>query len=143
VRIPRSRLLGPPALVEGQEGGRFVDRGPLPLTRELLVEGRRRFEIHCAACHGLVGDGVSRVAADMTLRRPPSLLEASVRGFPDGRVYAAIARGYGLMPAYARDLDVAQRWAVVAYVRALQRSQAVPLADLPPALRAEAGRWLP
>jgi mono/diheme cytochrome c family protein len=130
--------LGPPGLVEGGEDGAWVDRVPLPMDRALLERGRSRFEITCAACHGLLGDGDTEVARKMKLVAPPSLLADPIRSFPPGRVYAVVRHGYGLMPSYARQLDLRDRWAVVAYLRALQLSQSTPLAELPPELRRRA-----
>jgi mono/diheme cytochrome c family protein len=122
---------------------RRPEENPRSITRELLVRGRERFEIVCAACHGLRGDGVSEVAEDMQLRRPPSLLTAPVPGFTDGRIFDVISAGYGLMPAYAPVITVDDRWAIVAYLRALERSQDLALDSLPPALRVEAEARLP
>jgi mono/diheme cytochrome c family protein len=133
--VPRERVLGPAALIEGKEGGRYVDRIPVPVTRALLEHGRERFETFCAACHGVLGDGRSPVAEAMTLRRPPSLHEPRLRAAPSGELFAVASHGYGLMPSYAPYLPVASRWAVVAYVRALQLSQAAPVASLPDDLR--------
>ncbi len=94
--------------------------------------------MYCAACHGLAGDGDSPVARNMALRKPPSLHEPRIRALPAGRLYAVVRDGYGLMPSYAEELSVGERWAVVAYVRALQLSQGARLAELPPELRSEA-----
>jgi mono/diheme cytochrome c family protein len=107
-----------------------------------MVEGRTRFEIHCAICHGLVGDGVSLVATQMSLRPPPNLHQ--LRNPGPGHVFQVVSEGFGLMPPYAAQLTPRERWAVVAYLQALQRSQAGTLADAPPdiqqKLRAEAGQ---
>lgn len=140
--IRRERVLGPPALTTGIEAGRYVARSPVPLTRALLETGRERYDIYCAACHGLVGDGASEVATNMTERRPPSLLHPLVRAFPDGRIYEVIARGYGLMPAYANQLSLEERWATVAWVRVLERAGGARAEELPPPLAAEARRVL-
>ncbi len=123
-----------PALAEGlaPDGGP-LDAIPVPLTRPLLDEGRRRFEIICAACHGLLGDGDSPVARNMSLRPPPSLHD---RILPDGYTFRVISQGFGLMPSYANQLAPEQRWAVVAYLRALRLSQSARLSDLPPPVRA-------
>jgi mono/diheme cytochrome c family protein len=111
---------------------------PEPLTAALLQRGRDRFEIVCATCHGPRGDGLSEVARHMEQRRPPNLLDAEVRGFSAGRIFRIITRGYGLMPSYERDLRAGDRWAVVAYLRALQLRQAVSLDALPRNLRRQA-----
>jgi mono/diheme cytochrome c family protein len=112
--------------------GQLLDRLPnaLPVTAQLLATGRKRYDIHCAVCHGVLGDGESQVALNMSLRRPPSL--HLYRDVPDGHLYQVISRGFGLMSSYAHELTPEERWAVVAYVRALQLSQNAPL-DLVPA----------
>jgi len=78
----------------------------------------------------------------MQLRQPPSLLEPRIRQLPVGRIYQAIADGYGLMPSYARQLTLDERWAVTAYVRALQLRDGIALGDLPSDVQAEASRAL-
>jgi mono/diheme cytochrome c family protein len=90
-----------------------------PITRALLERGRDRFAVACAACHGLDGSADTPVAHRMHLRPPPSLHEARVVNLADGDVYRAISEGYGLMPSYAAVLSPEDRWAVVAYLRAL------------------------
>jgi mono/diheme cytochrome c family protein len=131
-----------PAVAEGVRSGVYVDRIPLPVTGALLARGQQCFEITCSACHGIAGDGESWVARKMELRKPPSLVDPRVRSFPDGRIYQVIQVGYGLMRSYVEDLDQEDRWAVVAYVRALQIAADVPLDVLPPALRERAEQEL-
>ena len=101
--------------------GKVLTRVPIPVTRELLERGRGRFEINCAVCHGYLGDGVSLVARNMSLRPPPSLLARAQQ--PDGWYFQVMSEGFGVMPSYASHLTVEDRWAVVAYLRALQLSQ--------------------
>ncbi len=100
--------------------GGYLDSVPVPVTPELLQQGRSRFEIFCAVCHGAGGYGGSVVAANLTERRPPSLRSPMVSARPPGFVFEVISRGLGRMPSYAAQLPVDQRWAVVAYVRQLQ-----------------------
>jgi mono/diheme cytochrome c family protein len=140
--VPRTRVIGPPELVRGVNGDGFAEAIPIPVDRELLARGRGRYDIFCAACHGRLGDGRTIVAENMPLAPPPSLLLPRIRELPPGRVYAAIAEGYGLMPSYAAQLDIADRWAVVAYLSALQLSQRVELEELPARIREEAEAWL-
>lgn len=140
--IDRQRIIGRPELTEGVVRGRYVTASPVPVDRALLERGRDRFDVFCAACHGVRGDGTSEVARHMELRKPPSLLADPARSFPPGRVFQVITLGYGLMPSYAAMLPVADRWATVAYVGALQLSQASRLADLPADVRATAERAL-
>lgn len=127
-----------PAIRTGAVDGAYVARIPIPVTRALLDRGQDRFNTYCAACHGVGGDGDSWVARKMTLRKPPTLIGPRVRAFPPGRIYQVIDQGYGLMRSYVEDLDQDDRWAVVAYVRALDTASGVPLDALPPAARARA-----
>lgn len=143
--VPTTRQETAPGLAVGEAQGAYLLRPPIPVTRPLLTMGRERFETYCAACHGIAGDGESIVAENMGLRRPPSLIDARVQGFPDGRIYQIIVLGYGLMRPYTEDLTTPEeRWATVAYLRALQLSQrvGVPLDSLPPGERARAAEVL-
>jgi mono/diheme cytochrome c family protein len=103
-----------------------ADREPArpPLSRALIDRGRDRYDRMCAPCHGIAGDGDSDVARAMTVRRPPSLVDDVVRAFPDDRIYFVIGHGYGVMPSYGGALAPRDRWAVLAYVRALQAREA-------------------
>ena len=136
--ISRDRTLGQPALTEGVVDGKYVEDLPVAAEPTLLARGRDRFDVFCAACHGMTGSGATPVARVMELRRPPSLIAPPVTEFPVGRVYQVVSLGYGLMPSYASELPVRDRWAVVAYLRALQLSQHVALDRLPDDLRARA-----
>lgn len=111
-----------------------------PITRALLDRGRDRFDRVCAACHGLRADGVSAVASSMTLRKPPSLVDATVTGFSDERILTVLEVGYGLMPSF-HWIPAADRYAILHYVRALQH-RVVALDQLSPTRRAEARQWL-
>ena len=137
--VPRGEVLGQPALTQGVlASGAYETEIPIALTRAVLNRGRDRFDIYCSPCHGVRGDGQSMVASNMSLRRPPSLIGEPVLSFPPGRVFQVATIGYGLMPAYDLHLSVSDRWAVVAYLRALQRSQRVSLTDLSAEQRAQA-----
>ena len=122
--------------------GKLVTRIPVELDRTALLRGQERFQRLCAACHGPAGDGHSPVADHMTVRRPPSLLQQRLQRVPDGKLFAVMSDGYGLMPSYASALSVSDRWAVVGFVRALQLAQAVSLDELQGAERRKALRWL-
>jgi mono/diheme cytochrome c family protein len=141
--VPVSRVTGPRELIAGRDAaGNYVDTIPVTVDAALLDRGEDRFRIFCRTCHGPLGDGHSAVAENMKLRRPPSLHEQRLRDFPPGRLFRVVSEGYGLMPSYAESLSLTDRWAVVAFVRALQLSQNVPLAELPAPLREEAQPWL-
>lgn len=122
---------------------RGSDLPPPPITRELLATGRVRFERLCGACHGVLGDGTSVVATKMTRRPPPSLHEDRLRALTRAQLYKAVTEGYGLMPSYSEILGSDDRWAVVAYVKALQLSQHAQVASLPPDVRGELAKVSP
>ncbi len=109
--------------------GRPLATSPLPVTAATMARGHDRFDVYCAACHGVLGDGQSQVALNMSLRKPPSL--HAYRQVPDGYIFRVITHGFGLMPSYAMQLPPEDRWAVVAYVRALQLSQYAAVDELP------------
>jgi hypothetical protein len=136
--VPMDRVLGPEPLIEGTDHGVFVSTFPMKLDRAAMERGRTRFDVFCAACHGVDGSGASQVAIHMELRKPPALIAEPVRSYPVGRVFRAVTHGYGLMPSYQRDLSLADRWAVTGYVRALQRSRETAVASLPESVRKEA-----
>jgi mono/diheme cytochrome c family protein len=140
--VHRGQPLPGPAIALGRIGEAWVTDVPIFVDRAVLHRGRNRFDIFCAACHGRLGNGVSQVGENMALREPPSLIRPPASEFPVGRIYAAITDGYGLMRSYANELPVEERWAVVAYVEALQLSQRMRVDELPPALRKEASSWL-
>jgi len=127
--VPYRSAVEPAAATGLGEDGRPVAQGPLPVSAATLARGRARFDVHCAVCHGVLGDGESQVALNMSLRRPPSL--HAYRDVPDGHLFRVVSSGFGLMPSYANELSVEDRWAVVAYVRALQLSQYAKVEQLP------------
>ena len=104
---------------------------PLPVTLALLERGQQRFDIYCAPCHGLSGHGDG-----MIVRRgfpaPPSYHTDRLRNAPDSHFYQVISHGYGVMYPYADRIDPHDRWAIVAYIRALQLSQHAPRDRLTP-----------
>lgn len=114
---------------------------PLPVTRELLDRGRERYDIYCAACHDRVGSGNGMIV-QRGYTRPPSYHEDRLRQIADGHLFDVMTRGYGVMPSYASQVTPEDRWAIVAYVRALQLSQDADPAALPVAVRELAQRAL-
>jgi len=139
--VPRERQTMRPEITSGRDrNGQIVAAIPVPVTKDLMLLGRAKFEVHCAICHGLAGDGVSLVATQMSLRPPPNLHR--INNPSPGHIFRVATEGFGLMPGYSVELTAHERWAVVAYVEALRRSQAGTLADAPPdiqqKLRAEA-----
>jgi mono/diheme cytochrome c family protein len=136
-----SRSAGVPSAATTTDG-RWLTELPIALERRLIERGRERFDLVCSTCHGLLGNGASEVAKDMTVRPPPSLVSGRVGAYPPGRVFAVITSGYGLMPSYAEQIELRDRWAVIAYLDALRLSQGAALARLPAAVAAEAAPWL-
>ena len=140
--IPRNKLIAPDAVTRGLDASGWTRTIPIEVDREMVERGRGRFDIFCAACHGRLGNGVSQVAENMKLRQPPSLIDPPYLSYPPGRIYAVITEGFGLMRSYSAQLTVGDRWAVVAYLEALQLSQRSRLDQLPPDARREASKWL-
>ena len=116
-------------------GTHFIETNPLPVTAELLRRGQQRFDIHCAACHTRLGDGnpvAKRIAAMPVVA---NLHDKRIVVMPDGEIFNTITRGKNLMSGYGADIAVEDRWAIIAYVRALQLSWLGTLEDVPEAAR--------
>jgi mono/diheme cytochrome c family protein len=111
---------------------------PFPVTEEILVRGRDRFNIYCSVCHGLLGDGDGMIVR-RGFRRPPSYHIVRLRQAPVGHFYDVITNGFGAMPDYAAQIPPRDRWAIIAYIRALQLSQNVPVEELPAEGRRQLG----
>ena len=107
---------------------------PLPLTMALLERGQDRYKIFCSPCHGLQGDGQGMVTL-RGMKHPPSYHQERLRNVPNGYLYDVIANGFGAMNGYSAQLTPPDRWAIVAYVRALQVSRNAHVAELPENLR--------
>jgi mono/diheme cytochrome c family protein len=102
--------------------GDAVDTFPFPITKETVTRGRERYEIFCSVCHGLTGNGDGMVVR-RGFRRAASFHDDRLRQAPVGHFFDAITNGWGAMPAYAPQIPVQDRWAIIAYIRALQLSQ--------------------
>jgi mono/diheme cytochrome c family protein len=113
-----------------------------PMTAALMARGEERFGIFCAPCHGPLGDGDGMIV-ERGMPRPPSYHEARLRAAEDRHFIDVITNGHGAMYSYAAHVPPADRWAIVAYIRALQLSQNARLDDLPSDLRARAEAALP
>lgn len=134
----------PRAVERGVLNDSYIEKNPVLLTSRFVARGQQRFDVFCAPCHGALGDGSSVIAKKMTLRPPPSIVSERIRQLPDGRIFAVISEGYGLMPNYAHEIDSIDRWAIIAYVRALGvRAAGIRLEMLPEPLRRTAEESLP
>jgi mono/diheme cytochrome c family protein len=109
---------------------------PPVVTRALIERGRERFDIYCAMCHGPAGYGDGQVV-QRGFPAPPSYHDERLRDTPNQHFYDVITNGFGLMYSYAQRVAPSDRWAIVAYIRALQASQHMPAAALTPEQRAQ------
>jgi hypothetical protein len=132
--IARGQLRRQVSFFTGRANGELVAEIPVQVTRELLERGRERFNIFCSPCHGMVGDGEGMVV-QRGFQHPPSLHIDRLRQAPEGHFYVVMTHGFGAMASYASRVTPADRWAITAYIRALQLSQAAALEDVPEAER--------
>jgi Cytochrome C oxidase, cbb3-type, subunit III len=129
--VARGDLREDAYLYTGKVNGNPGDSMPFPVTKEVLERGRERFNIFCAPCHSRLGDGKGFVPSRGFSRMPPSLHIVRLEKAPLGYFYDVITEGFGIMPDYASQIPVRDRWDIVAYVRALQLSQNATMADVP------------
>jgi mono/diheme cytochrome c family protein len=113
------------------KGDVLVAQLPLKLTPELLERGRQQFEIYCSVCHGAAGDGNGELV-QRGFPAPPTYHSDRLRNAPIGHFYDVITNGYGVMYSYATRVEPRDRWAIAAYIRALQLSQHASPGDLSP-----------
>lgn len=134
--VARGWLRADQALYQGKQGQNLATTLPMPLTRELLKRGQERYNIFCSPCHDRTGSG-----RGMVVRRgyqpPPSYHIDRLRDAPVGHFFDVMTNGLGAMPDYASQIEVSDRWAIAAYVKALQLSQNAPLSDVPADRRGE------
>jgi mono/diheme cytochrome c family protein len=107
---------------------------PLPVTQDLLERGEGRYKIFCTPCHGLQGDGKGMISM-RGMKHPPTFHENRLRQSPNGYFYDVITNGFGAMYGYSAQIPPRDRWAIVAYVRALQLSRNAKVAELPADVR--------
>jgi mono/diheme cytochrome c family protein len=128
-------------LRDGSDATSWVETIPVPVSMQTMRRGQQRYDVFCSPCHGLAGYGdgmVSKRAEDLqegTWTPPSSLHTDLIRGRPVGQLYNTITNGIRNMPAYSSQISVEDRWAIVAYIRALQRSQGAAIDDVPSELR--------
>jgi mono/diheme cytochrome c family protein len=130
-----SARAGEAAADETERDDRAV-KNPYPVDAALLRRGRERFDVYCVPCHSPLGDG-DGVVAQRGFPHPPSYHSARLRSAPDRHFYDVMTNGYGIMYSYADRVTPAERWAIVAYIRALQLSQHASAAKLPQDARAK------
>ena len=128
--VARGTLRGDEHLYEGKIDGQLTDIFPMPVTAQVLTRGRERFNVFCAPCHGRTGQGNGMVV-QRGFRAPTSFHEERLRGAPAGYFVDVMTHGFGAMPDYAAQVPIADRWAIAAYLRALQLSQNATVDDVP------------
>lgn len=128
--VARGHLRDNPEYFTGKTGQAFVTTFPLEVTEELVQRGQQRFNIFCTPCHGGLGDGLG-IVVRRGFKRPPSFHIDRLRQSPPGYFFDVMTNGFGVMSSYAEQVPVKDRWAIAAYVRALQLSQHSTIDDVP------------
>lgn len=134
--VARGALREDEHLYQGKIDGQLTDIFPVPVTAELMARGRERFNVFCAPCHGRTGQGNGMIV-QRGFKAPPSFHEERLRNAPVGYFFDVETNGFGAMSDYAAQVPVADRWAIAAFIRALQFSQRATLNDVPADRRAE------
>jgi mono/diheme cytochrome c family protein len=135
--VARGELEEDDHFYRGIVDGRWAESFPVPITKTTMQRGRERYAIFCSPCHGLTGDGRGPVSVradsleEGTWTPPRSLYGPAVLERPVGHLFNTISNGYNNMPEYKRQIPTEDRWAIVAYVRALQLSRSASIGELP------------
>ena len=132
--VARGWLRQDSAYYFGKFKGKPVKKAPVLMTLDRLQRGRQRFDIYCSPCHGRVGDGKS-IMVKKGMLPPPSFHEQRLVDVEDGQLFDVITNGLRNMPPYKYQISVDDRWSIVGYVRALQKSHRVTIDEIPPAER--------
>jgi mono/diheme cytochrome c family protein len=127
--VPRGFLKDDDVFYTGMLAGAPVEKIPMPITADVVVRGRERFNIYCSPCHGVAGDGDGMIVK-RGYKRPTSYHDPRLRNERAGYFFDVMTRGFGQMPDYAAQVSPKDRWAIVAYIRALQLSQHASVGDL-------------
>ena len=128
--VARGDLREDAYLYTGKINGNPGDYMPFPVTKEVLDRGHQRFNVYCTPCHGRVGDGNGFIPS-RGLKQPPSYHIERLRKVPVGYFFDVITNGFGVMQDYSSQVAPNDRWAIAAYIRALQLSQHATSADIP------------
>ncbi|MBX3026017.1 cytochrome c [bacterium] len=136
--VARGHLDEDEAFFQGVSNGAPVATNPLGSGLEVLRRGQERFNIYCTPCHDRTGSGEGMIV-QRGYKQPPSFHDPRLRAVPDGYFFQVMTNGFATMPGYAAQVPARDRWAIVAYIRALQLSQNATLADVPADERAKLG----
>lgn len=138
MRMPVEGTIAQDDPIESEDANIHMKKNPLPLTSAVMERGQQRFNIYCQPCHGAVGDGKGIVAQrglSQGFVPPTNLVDEAMRKNPDGHFYHVITHGIRNMQPYAYQINENDRWAIVHYIRALQRSQNASINDVPVSMR--------
>lgn len=134
--VARGQLFDDTHLYEGRVDGALADSFPFEVTADVLARGQQRFNIFCAPCHDQAGTGHGMIVR-RGFKQPPSFHDQRLVDSPEGYYYNVIKNGFGVMQDYSAQIPVNDRWAIIAYIRALQFAQRATLDDVPEHLRAD------
>ena len=134
--VARGSLREDDHLYTGRVNGQLATTFPFPVSAAVLARGQERFNVFCSPCHGRLGLGNGMVVR-RGFRKPPSYHDERLRHVAVGHFFDVMTNGFGVMPDYAAQVSVADRWAIAAYIRALQLSQHATSADVPAEARAQ------
>ena len=132
--VARGQLHDDELMFTGKVKGEDADEFPMRVDAAVMARGQERFNISCAPCHGRTGQGDGMIVR-RGYRRPPSFHQDRLRNAPVGHFFDVITNGFGAMPDYAAQIKAEDRWAITAFVRALQLSEHATVADVPAADR--------
>lgn len=132
--VARGELRDDAHFYNGTSGGAPAKVFPFPITREALKRGQERYNIYCAPCHSRTGDADGMIVR-RGFTRPPSFHIQRMRDVPPGHIFRVITQGLGAMPDYRNQIPPHDRWAITAYIRALQLSRNATVNDVPPEKR--------
>ncbi len=136
--IARGHAQDDTLLNTGKVGNQDATVFPFVITRDVLSRGQERFNIYCAPCHGQTGSGDGMIV-QRGFTAPPTFHQDRLRNAPVGHFFDVMTNGFGAMPSYAAQIPVQDRWAIIAYIRALQLSQHATINDVPPEQRNNLG----
>jgi mono/diheme cytochrome c family protein len=128
--VARGYLREDELLYTGKASGQFANMFPMPVTADVMTRGQERFNVFCSPCHGRTGLGNGMIV-QRGFRQPPSFQEQRLKEAPAGYFFDVMTNGFGAMQDYSAQVPVADRWAIAAYIRALQLSQSATVADVP------------
>lgn len=110
--------------------GEFIKKSPVKTDLNLINRGQERFNIYCAPCHGKIGEGQG-IVVKRGMLPPTSFFDPKIIAYPDGQIFDVISNGVRNMPSYRHQISVEDRWAIISYFRALQRSRTATMEDIP------------